>query len=136
MTESSFKKGFASAFWLTLIFAIGWVVCFLPARWLRGTPGVWWMTIAAICCLVPGWIVVFLSVFAIVRSELSAMLIQTMVRLFTVSLVAISVRKLKPELGFWDFFGWLLVFYLLTLVFEVVLLKRQVKRSETSVARS
>ena len=94
------------------------------------------MTIAAICCLVPGWIVVFLSVFAIVRSELSAMLIQTMVRLFTVSLVAISVRKLKPELGFLDFFGWLLVFYLLTLVFEVVLPKRQVKRSGTSVFRS
>lgn len=87
------------------------------------------MTIAAICCLIPGWIVVFLSVVAIVRDGMIAMMIQTMVRLFTVAAIAIVVRKLRPELGFVDFFGWLIGFYLLTLSFEVVLLKWQVKNS-------
>ena len=87
------------------------------------------MTIAAICCLIPGWIVVFLSMVAIVRNEISVMMIQTMVRLFTAAAVAIAVRKLWPELGFVDFFGWLIAFYLLTLLFEVVLLKSQVKSS-------
>lgn len=91
------------------------------------------MTIAAICCLIPGWIVVFLSMVAIVRDELSAMLIQTMVRLFTVASVALAVRKLRPELGFVDFFGWLVGFYLLALVVEVKLLKRQSKDSLTKV---
>lgn len=133
MTESSMKKGLVSAFWLTIVLAVGWCVCFFPARWLRGESGIWWMTIAAICCLIPGWIVVFLSMVAIVRDELSAMLIQTMVRLFTVASVALAVRKLRPELGFVDFFGWLVGFYLLALVVEVKLLKRQSKDSLTKV---
>ncbi|MDA1232321.1 MAG: hypothetical protein O2856_16230 [Planctomycetota bacterium] len=123
MTESSFKKGLVSAFWLTVVLAAGWVVCFWPARWLRGSPGVWWMTIAAICCLVPGWIVVFLSLIAIVRNELLAMMIQMMTRLFMVAGVALAIKKFRPELGFVDFFGWLVGFYLLALVVEVKLLK-------------
>ena len=85
------------------------------------------MTIAAICCLIPGWIVVLLSLLAIIRDELSAMLIQTMVRLFAVAGVALAVRKLRPELGFPDFFGWLIGFYLLALVAEVNIVKRQQK---------
>ena len=133
MTESSMKKGLVSAFWLTIVLAVGWCVCFFPARWLRGESGIWWMTIAAICCLIPGWIVVFLSMVAIVRDELSAMLIQTMVRLFTVASVALAVRKLRPELGFVDFFGWLVGFYLLALFVEVKLLKRRSKDSLTKV---
>lgn len=133
MTESSMKKGLVSAFWLTIVLAVGWCVCFFPARWLRGESGIWWMTIAAICCLIPGWIVVFLSMVAIVRDELSAMLIQTMVRLFTVAGVALAVRKFRPELGFVDFFGWLVGFYLLALFVEVKLLKRRSKGSLTKV---
>jgi hypothetical protein len=131
VTESSLKKGLLSTFWLTTVLAVGWCLCFFPARWLRGESGIWWMTIAAICCLIPGWIVVLLSGLAIVRDELSAMLIQTMVRLFAVAGVALAVRKLRPELGFADFFGWLIGFYLLALVVEVHILKRQQKISFT-----
>lgn len=124
MTGSSIKKGFVSALWLTLVVAIGWVVSFWPARSLRGETGVWWMTIAAICCLIPGWIVVFLSMVAIVRSEFGAMALQMIVRLFTVASVALVVRKFRPELGFVDFFGWLVGFYLLALVSEVIVLRK------------
>jgi len=131
VTESSLKNGLVSTFWLTTVLAVGWCFCFFPARWLRGESGIWWMTIAAICCLIPGWIVVLLSVLAIVRNELSAMLIQTMVRLFAVAGVALAVRKLRPEVGFADFFGWLIGFYLLALVVEVNILKRQQKKSFT-----
>lgn len=129
MTGSSLKKAFVSAFWLTFLVAIGWVVCFWPARLLRGESGVWWMTIAAICCLIPGWIVVFLSRVAMVRDAMIAVMMQTMVRLFTVAAIAIVVRKLRPELGFVDFYGWLIGFYMLTLLFEVMLLRWQVKSS-------
>jgi len=87
------------------------------------------MTIAAICCLIPGWIVVLLSMVAIVRDELSAMLIQTMVRLFIVAGIALAIRKLRPELGIADFFGWLIGFYLLALFTEVRLLKPPLKNS-------
>ena len=124
MTESSFKTGLVSAFWLTLAVAVGWLVCFLPARMLRGESGVWWMTIAAISCLIPGWIVVFLSMVAIVRKEFTAMAIQMLVRLLTVASVALLVRRFRPNIGFVDFFGWLVGFYLLALVTEVVVLRR------------
>ena len=124
MTESSLKSGLVSAFWLTVTLAVGWVVCVLPARMLRGDSGVWWMTIAAICCLIPGWIVVFLSMVAIVRNEFTAMAIQMLIRLFAVASVALVVRRFRPELGFVDFFGWLVGFYLLALVTEVVVLRK------------
>lgn len=88
------------------------------------------MTIAAICCLIPGWFVVFLSMLAIVRSEFGAMAIQMFVRLFAVASVALMVRKFRPELGFVDFFGWLVGFYLLALVSEVVVLRKKSVRQK------
>ncbi len=124
MNQTSRGGGLIAALWLTFFVALGWVLCFWPARALRGSPGVWWMSLAAIAVLVPGWIVVFVSGIAIFRNDLAAALIQTMIRLFTVAVTALVVRILRPELGIVDFFGWLIGFYLLALAIEVALLKR------------
>ena len=126
MTQNSRGAGLKSALWLTFFVALGWVLCFWPARMLRGEAGVWWMSLAAIAVLVPGWIVVFLSSAAILRNELSAMLVQTMIRLFSVAGTAVAVKKLRPDLGIIDFFGWLIAFYLLALAVEVTLLKQKI----------
>ena len=126
MTQNSRGAGLKSALWLTFFVALGWVLCFWPARVLRGEAGVWWMSLAAIAVLVPGWIVVFLSSAAILRNELSAMLVQTMIRLFSVAGTAVAVKKLRPDLGIIDFFGWLIAFYLLALAVEVTLLKQKI----------
>lgn len=83
------------------------------------------MSLAAIAVLVPGWIVVFLSGIAILRNDLVASLVQTMIRLFMVAGTAVVVRMLRPELGIIDFFGWLIGFYLLALAVEVALVKRR-----------
>ena len=123
MIKSSRSGGLKSAFWLTFYLAVAWVLCFWPARALRGSAGVWWMSLAAIAVLVPGWIVVFLSGIAILRNDLAAALIQTMIRLFAVAGTAVIVRILRPELGIVDFFGWLIGFYLLALAIEVALLR-------------
>lgn len=123
MIKSSRSGGLKSAFWLTFYLAVAWVLCFWPARALRGSAGVWWMSLAAIAVLVPGWIVVFLSGIAILRNDLAAALIQTMIRLFAVAGTAVIVRILRPELGIVDFFGWLIGFYLLALSIEVALLR-------------
>ena len=123
MIKSSRSGGLKSAFWLTFYLAVAWVLCFWPARALRGSAGVWWMSLAAIAVLVPGWIVVFLSGIAILRNDLVAALIQTMIRLFAVAGTAVIVRILRPELGIVDFFGWLIGFYLLALSIEVALLR-------------
>ena len=125
MTEVPRANGLKSAAWLTAVMGIGWVLCFWPARLLIGESGVWWMTLAAVCCLVPGWIVVFLSGLAIFPNDLAAMLVQTMLRVGVVSTVAVSVKVLRPEVGVADFFGWLIGFYMLALATEVVLLRRK-----------
>lgn len=119
MTESPVRSRWVQGFYLTVVIAVVWVICFWPARQLRGESGVWWMSLAAISCLVPGWIVVFLSGLAILRNELTSLMLQTMVRLFIVAGVALFVRKVYPAVGFVDFFGWLLVFYLTALALEV-----------------
>ncbi len=131
MTQNSRGAVLKSALWLTFFVALGWVLCFWPARMLRDEAGVWWMSLAAIAVLVPGWIVVFLSSAAIPRNDLMAMLVQTMIRLFSVAGTAVAVKKLRPDLGIIDFFGWLVAFYLLALAVEVTLLKRNVAATST-----
>lgn len=129
MTGSEKQGPLKSAALLTVVLLAGWALCFWPARMLRGSAGVQWMTVAAICCLVPGWIVVFLSGLAMVRNDLSALLLQTGVRLFSIAAAALVVRKQWPELGFADFFGWLVLFYLLSMTVEVWLLRQRFRRS-------
>ncbi len=131
MTQNSRGAALKSALWLTFFVALGWVLCFWPARMLRDEAGVWWMSLAAIAVLVPGWIIVFLSSAAILRNDLLAMLVQTMIRLFSVAGTAVAVKKLRPDLGIIDFFGWLIAFYLLALAVEVTLLKRKVAATST-----
>lgn len=123
MTGSLKESVAGSAVKLTVVIAVGWVLCFWPAR-LLGDDVVFWMSIAAICCLVPGWFVVFLSSLAIFSNDLAVMLVQTMVRLMSVSVAAVVVKRLRPDLGFAGFFGWLVGFYLLALLTEVWLLFR------------
>ncbi len=105
--------------------AVGWVLCFWPARLLRGEAGVWWMTLAAVSSLVPGWIVVFLSGLAIFPNDLVTMVVQTMLRVGAVGAVAVAVKLLHPEITVVDFFGWLIGFYLLALVTEIWLLRKK-----------
>ena len=124
VTESSARGRLKAAFWLTLCVLSGWVLCFYPARLLNGSSGVWWMSLAAISCLLPGWVVVFLSGISSLRNEQAAMMVQTMIRLFTVASLALAVRELRPELGFMDFYSWLVLFYLLALGVEVMLFRR------------
>lgn len=109
---------------LTVVITAGWALAFWPAREFGGESGVVWMTVAAITCLIPGWIVLALSFLSVLKDDLSAMLVQSMVRLGSVAVVAVVVRKQRPDLGLTEFFGWLVGFYLLALLTEVLLLRR------------
>ena len=112
---------------LTVAIAVGWILASWPARLMSDGYGVIWMSVAAVTCLVPGWIVLALSFVSVFANDLSAMVVQSMVRLGSVALVALLVRKQRPDLGFADFFGWLVGFYLLALLTEVLLLRRSAK---------
>ncbi|MCR9202739.1 MAG: hypothetical protein NXI04_29190 [Planctomycetaceae bacterium] len=122
--EADLKHSFLRpALNLTAVVAAAWAVCFWPARGLNGEAGVYWMTIAAICCLVPGWIVVFLGGLVIFPNDLAAMLAQMAVRLVTAGAAALIVRDVYPSFGPDVFLGWLIGFYLLALFVEVSLLQ-------------
>ncbi len=126
MTDKQQQQGVLKpAIYLTFAIAMGWVVSFWPARALSGQDGVWWMSIAAICCLVPGWIVVFLATLDIFPNDLGAMLVQMSVRLAVVGGAFVVVKRRHPEFGPGDFAGWLVGFYLLALFVEVWLLRKQ-----------
>jgi hypothetical protein len=87
------------------------------------------MSIAALAVLVPGWVAILVSSASLLKNDLSAMLVQTMVRLFSVATTALIVRQVRPELGIVDFFGWLILFYLLALIVEVAFLKSKAASS-------
>ena len=124
MTTGIGQKQLRAALWLTLIVTIGRVLCFWPARLLSEEDGVLWMTVAAISCLVPGWIVFFLSTASVFGSDIAAILSQSLVRLLVVGSAAIAVKVNRPELGLAEFYGWLVFFYVLTLATEVVLIRQ------------
>jgi hypothetical protein len=92
---------------------------------VRDYSGVFWMTVAAGICLVPGWVVVVVSGFAILSNDLALMLVQTMVRLMSVFVAAIVVKTVQPSVGFTEFYGWLVGFYMLGLLAEVWLTFRR-----------
>lgn len=133
MTEQNQGNSLWSAATLTFAIVIGWVICFWPARLMNGQDGVFWMSIAAICCLVPGWIVVFLSGLAIFPNDLTVMLVQTMVRMFIIGGAAVVLRKLRPEVGFADFYGWLVGFYLLAMAVEVWVLRQSKTKTSSQI---
>lgn len=115
-----------------MIMVVGWVLCFWPARMLRPEHGVKWMSIAAICCLGPGWIVVLLERLAIFRGDIKLMLGQMCVRFLAVLIACIAVKMQHPEFGLVDFYGWLIVFYLLAMVYEVILLREKFAKQPKS----
>jgi len=119
--DSSRSGAVRAVVWLTIVMMVGWVICFWPAKLLHGQSGVGWMSLAAICCLVPGWVIVFLSRLAIFRDPLVAMLIQMLLRLGLVGVVALVVSQWRPEVGVAEFYGWLIGFYLLALAAETKL---------------
>lgn len=104
---------------LPLSVLAGWAVCFWPAKLLRPEEGVFWMSVAAGCCLLCGMIVILVPLVVRAQNDLAIFLIQMMIRFGSLAGVALYVRSHWPRLGVLDFFGWLILFYLLTLLLEV-----------------
>lgn len=105
----------------TLFLMFGWILAFWPARSLEGESGVWWMSLAAIFCLVLTWSVAFLSGLAIFRrgsAEMYLPLIWTSGRVALVMGLVLVVKFWRPEIGVRQFYGWLIAFYLLLLAVE------------------
>lgn len=111
----------------------GWAVCFWPAKLLRPEEGVFWMSVAAGCCLLCGMIVILVPLVVRAQNDLAIFLIQMMIRFGSLVGVALYVRSYWPRLGVLDFFGWLILFYLLTLLLEVRFFQPSPRKNKETV---
>lgn len=118
------RKSVQSILRLTGVFVVGWVIAFWPARMSR-PDGVQWMSVAACCCMIPGWLAVVLERVPACRGDVNLMLGQMGIRFFAVMVAAVTVKVWQPEFGFVDFYGWLVGFYLLAMVTEVIFLREK-----------
>ena len=103
-----------------------WVLLAIPARRLWGDDTAIYAAAAMLLCLAPAVLTLIWAGWARERSadqQMIAMLGGTGVRMFLVLAGALVLTQFVPyfqeQSGFW---AWLLVFYLSTLAFEVVLL--------------
>ena len=127
MTESTPPKGIVeSLIRLTVIFGVAWCICFWPARMLRPEEGVWWMSVACLVSLIPGWLIIVLECLPWFRGSLNKLIFgQMSIRFLFVLAACAGIRIIQPQLGLMDFYLWLLIYYLVAMVVEVMLLREK-----------
>ena len=102
-----------------------WLALALPAWSLAGPAGLEGLTIAALLCAVPGFIVLLVaSRFPAGGNEGPIVLGGTALRLVFVLVGTVVIRDSRPQLGMREFVVWLLVFYLSTLLLETLIVVR------------
>lgn len=108
--------------WLAAGVAAIWLLLVGPAYWLAGVAGVEGLSIAAVLCLLPGWLVFALgTLYGVANNQAMIVLSGTVLRMLSVLFGALAVREFRPDLQFREFFVWLLVFYMATLLLETLL---------------
>lgn len=107
---------------LVAVMGAVWLVVCGPAWWLAGRAGVEGSLYAALACLVPGLVVV--SVVERVAPESRAMVglvVGLVLRLAVAVAAAVVVASVRDDLRLAEFFGWLVLFYLVALAAETSL---------------
>jgi hypothetical protein len=108
-----------------------WGLLAFPAWWMRGSVGLEGMTYAALLCLVPGWLVVFVNArYPDSRSPAMAILLGLGTRMAFALIGVLSLINLRTDL-FWNeqrqmdlmrFVAWLLCYYFCVLFLETLLM--------------
>jgi hypothetical protein len=112
--------------WLTATTGAVWLLLAGPAYWTGGTDGLEGISFAALLCLVPGWLVFFLGWrYVVANTQAFVALLGTVLRLGFVIVGMVAVESFRPNLEFWNFRIWLVVFYFATLWTETWLLVRR-----------
>lgn len=108
---------------LTLIAALLWGAQSFFAFSLAGADGLEGAAYASFICLLPGWLVVYVtSRYPDAGSQASAVLLGTGLRMAFVLVGAVVLIKTRPEWGLLEFYVWLLIDYLVFLALETLML--------------
>lgn len=117
---------FRQTTWLIATLALLWLVLALPARWVGGAAGLEGLTWAIGLCLFPGLLVLLvMGLLPKMAAAPHAILLSTAVRMLLVLAGVLVIRETRPELGFREFFAWLILSYMAALAIESFFLVRQ-----------
>ena len=107
--------------------AVGlWLLMAGPAYGLRGLLALEGLTYAGLLCLVPGWVVVYVTCrYPESGSQGAAILLGTGLRMAFVLVGMVMLRNLRPELGHYEFQLWLIIYYIAFLVLETLMIVKQ-----------
>ncbi|HID23373.1 MAG TPA: hypothetical protein EYP14_13380 [Planctomycetaceae bacterium] len=112
--------------WLSGVAGLLWLLLAGPAWWSRGPAGLEGLTYGAVLCLLPGWLVFFLTArYRDAQSRAISVLAGTVIRLLVVLPGVMAVQSVRPHLHLSEFLVWVVVFYLALLAAETWLLVRE-----------
>jgi hypothetical protein len=86
------------------------------------------MTVALLIVAIPGFINLLVSALPILQDPLKSMLAQMSLRVAVLLLAVLCVKTQWPQVGISLFYGWLMGFYLVSLMFESWEFSRLVRR--------
>ena len=116
-------SGLGTLLWRQAIFTLVMVgFCGLAAlvsyRWV-GLKGVEGVVVSGLLCLIPGWLTIFISNLVKQGSFAVYLVLVAMInRMIFVLVGVLAVKKLRPDLGFYEFTIWLLAAYMVALALE------------------
>ena len=108
--------------WMGVIALLVWGVQLAPAYAIAGPQGLEGSAYAAILCLLPGWLVVYLTArYPNAGSPLMAMLLGMGLRMACVLVGIVVLMDVRPGWGMWEFYTWLLCDYFAFLAIETAM---------------
>ncbi len=119
---------------MTIVAVIAWLVAVGVARELSIHDGALKVTIAAVLCLTPGWLVFAFAGLYGTAAPLGMVIVGTVARMAAVLAGVLAVKAVRPGLADLSFAVWLGVFYVLALATETKLLLARPTRGNSSEA--
>ena len=122
--RSEFRIMLSRCFWLAVATLALWAILFWPAKMIGGRDGIEGLTISAVLCLIPGWLVFALCTqFRHAGTQMPLVVLGgSVLRMLFVLFGLFVVQGMREDLSFREFTVWLLAFYLGTLATETLLM--------------
>jgi hypothetical protein len=119
---SRLRSALANGAKLTAAMVAAWVIATSVAWGISGAKEALKVTIAAVLCLTPGWLVFAFAGLYGTAAPLGTVIVGAVARMVAALVGALVVKAVRPDLGNLSFAVWLGVFYVLALAIETRLL--------------
>lgn len=122
LPSSRFRIALTNSAILSAVIVAGWVVTAAVASGISGAGGLARVTLAAVLCLTPGWLVFAFQGLYGTAAPLGTVIVGAVARMAAVLVGVLAVKAARPDLANLSFAVWLGLFYVLALATETKLL--------------